>query len=389
MSWQCPNCGWNNSDSTTICTCSYIANESDTLKTREVALEFRASTKEYFRVWIVNLCLTLLTLGIFSAWAKVRKKRYFYSHLVLDGTPFQYLGQPIPILKGRLIAAAMFITYYASNHFFTSLLPYVLVAGIVLAPWVIVRSAAFNARYSAFRNMTFLFEGKYLDAVKALFLWALIPIVAGMIFGGRSGFRYVAFFFPVLLLFFPWWYRRLKNFIVTRTLYGGKNGAFSARGSQFYAIYIKAGLISIGLFIIAAIPIGILGYLKGKYSPSGVMVYIFALPIYLSYLLGFSYVKANMGNLIWSNTRLGPLRFHSSMLGRELAKIYITNAIGIVLSLGLLTPWAVIRTFKYRAEKMKILLEGDWMEFQGSPETSTVRAAGSEIGDFFEVDLSI
>lgn len=66
---------------------------------------------------------------------------------MVDGTPFQYLGQPVPILKGRIVAAMLFTVYYASSHFFTSLLPYVLTAGVVLAPWVIVRSAAFNARY--------------------------------------------------------------------------------------------------------------------------------------------------------------------------------------------------------------------------------------------------
>src|SRR6059058_745587 len=35
--------------------------------------EFTADPKEYFRIWIVNLALTIVTLGIYSAWAKVRK----------------------------------------------------------------------------------------------------------------------------------------------------------------------------------------------------------------------------------------------------------------------------------------------------------------------------
>lgn len=115
----------------------------------ELILEFRGSAREYFKIWIVNLCLTLLTFGIFSAWAKVRKKRYLYSHTVLDGTSFQYLGMPIPILKGRIIAAAGFLIYWLSRNFFTSLLPFILAVGLVAAPWVLIRSAAFNARYSA------------------------------------------------------------------------------------------------------------------------------------------------------------------------------------------------------------------------------------------------
>jgi uncharacterized membrane protein YjgN (DUF898 family) len=34
-----------------------------------LSFEFKGSAREYFRIWIVNLCPTLFTLGIFSAWA--------------------------------------------------------------------------------------------------------------------------------------------------------------------------------------------------------------------------------------------------------------------------------------------------------------------------------
>lgn len=106
-----------------------------TLAPRKLSLHFTGSATEYFRIWIVNTCLTLFSLGVYSAWAKVRKKHYFYSHTVLDGTPFQYLGQPIPILKGRLIATALFITWYVATHYITALLPFVLILAFVLAPW--------------------------------------------------------------------------------------------------------------------------------------------------------------------------------------------------------------------------------------------------------------
>ena len=38
-------------------------------------LTFDGPAAEYFRIWIVNLLLTLLSLGVYSAWAKVRKAR--------------------------------------------------------------------------------------------------------------------------------------------------------------------------------------------------------------------------------------------------------------------------------------------------------------------------
>ena len=40
-----------------------------------VSLKFTGKAGEYFRIWIVNVCLSVVTLGIYSAWAKVRRKR--------------------------------------------------------------------------------------------------------------------------------------------------------------------------------------------------------------------------------------------------------------------------------------------------------------------------
>ena len=65
--------------------------------------EFTGTANEYFRIWIVNVFLSVITLGIYSAWAKVRTRQYFYANTKLDGHPFEYLGNPIAILKGNLV----------------------------------------------------------------------------------------------------------------------------------------------------------------------------------------------------------------------------------------------------------------------------------------------
>lgn len=354
-------------------------------QTRELAVVFRGSAREYFRIWAVNLCLTLLTLGVYSAWAKVRKKRYFYSHTTLDGTPFQYLGQPLPILKGRIIAAVLFLLYYASSNFFTSLLPYVLAAGLVLAPWVVVRSAAFNARYTAFRNMTFHYDGKYRDALNVIYWPGLIPVLAvGTVFDwwgylAAAGIAYAAFGF-----IFPWWIRKLKSFVIGQTSFGGKKGELDVTGWQFFVIYFRAGLIIVGISIVSIMIVA--PFLTMK--PSQFLFLLLSLPIYAGYVLAFAYVQARSGNLVWNHIRLGPLRFQSTLGARGLAKLYLTNALAIIGSLGLLTPWAVMRTLKYRADKIRVVVEGDLTGFRGG-ETTAVRAAGAEVGELFDVDLSL
>jgi uncharacterized membrane protein YjgN (DUF898 family) len=352
----------------------------------ELSLEFHASAREYFRIWIVNLSLTLLTFGIFSAWAKVRKKRFTYSHTTIGGTPFQYLGQPIPILKGRLIAGIGFLVYYISSHFFTSTMPWVMGAGLIVAPWVIVRSAAFNARYSAFRNMTFHFEAGYFDALKTLYAWGIIPIwVIGMMFNWGGNLIFLGIISVVFAFSFPWLLWRLKKFIIEHTFYGGKNGVFSATGGQYFKIYFFSGLVMLGI----TIPLFIfMGIIIASTTKIWILAYIAPIVSYAGYVLAYAYIRARSANLVWNNTRLGPLCFQSTLRCRGLLKLYVTNALGIVASLGLLIPWAAIRTWKYRADHTRVFQDGALAQFQGS-DRSKVAALGAETLDIFDLDLSL
>ena len=59
----------------------------------------------------VNLALSIVTLGIYSAWASVRTRRYFYANTRVAGSPFEYSAKPLPILRGRILAALLFGTY--------------------------------------------------------------------------------------------------------------------------------------------------------------------------------------------------------------------------------------------------------------------------------------
>ncbi len=353
---------------------------------RELPLEFRGRAREYFRVWAVNLCLTLLSLGIFSAWAKVRRKRYFYTHTVLDGTPFQYLARPLPILRGRIIATALFLFYYAATHFFPALLPYVLVVAILLAPWVVVRSLAFNARYSAFRNITFGFHARAWDALKVLYAFGLIPLlVTGTIFAwwhnrALAGLAWLAF-----AVYFPWWLAALRRFVVNYSEYGDQRGVLTLRGMQYFTMYLLAGLIMFAAGMAGAAAAG--GMAIAKIHSSGAIMLVF-IPIYAGYILAYAFTRSRTINLVWNQTELGPLRFESTLRAWGLAGLYVSNALGILASAGLLIPWAVMRTLKYRADHMRVFLRGALDEFSGT-HTGTVQATGAEVGEFFDLDLSL
>src|SRR3954467_9010978 len=76
--------------------------------------EFTGTGSEYFRIWVVNLLLTIATLGVYSAWAKVRRQQYFYRNTRVGGAIFDYHGEPKAILKGRLLALFLVAAYKIS-----------------------------------------------------------------------------------------------------------------------------------------------------------------------------------------------------------------------------------------------------------------------------------
>src|SRR3982074_1385789 len=101
-------------------------------------VEFTAHAGEYFRIWIVNLALTIVTLGIYSAWAKVRKRRYFYGHTRIDGESFEYRRNPVAILTGRLIAVALFAVFYAIGHYAPLYAWAMYLVLLFVGPWLVV-----------------------------------------------------------------------------------------------------------------------------------------------------------------------------------------------------------------------------------------------------------
>ncbi len=336
------------------------------LEHRALSLRFVGTTEEYFRVWIVNLCLTLLTFGIFSAWAKVRKKRYLYSHTLLDGTPFQYLGRPLPILKGRLIAALLFVAWYLTSRFYQSFYPFVLLAGAVLAPWMIVRSLAFNARYSAFRNLTFHFRGTYWGTFATLLGCVTIVLVT-------CGLGY------------PWAEARLRRYLIGRTSYGGVRGRLKAKGKHFLRVYLVVAAIMTGL-VAASWFLFLAG--DGRVLPPQQLLLVFTATTYAAYTLIYTYRQAGITNLVWSRTKLGPLSFRATLRFRDLVWLYASNLLAIVASLGLLVPWATLRVVRYRTEHFEVEQRGALDRFEGH-ELETVRATAAEVADIFDFDLSL
>src|SRR5712691_2779560 len=213
-------------------------------------VEFSASAGEYFRIWIVNLALTIVTLGIYSAWAKVRKRRYFYGHTRIEGESFEYRANPIAILKGRLIAVALFAAFYAISHFAPLYIWALYLLLLFAGPWLVVRSLAFNAYNTAYRNVRFAFSGTYRTCLGLVLGYGLLTVVT---FG----------------LGFPFLRRRLVQFAAVSHSYGTTRFALDKGFKKpFVRPYFVVIGVSILLGMVLAASFAVLGVIAVATMPA-------------------------------------------------------------------------------------------------------------------------
>ena len=354
------------------------------LPTKPVDFEFSGKGWEYFKIWIVNILLTILTLGIYSAWAKVRTKQYFYGNTKLAGTSFEYTADPIVILSGRLIVFGIFLIYTAANHTFPAAGAVMALLIVLAMPWIIVRAKMFNARYSNYRNISFSFNNDLKGAVITFILFGLVMVLT-------AG------------LAFPYYYYRVHKFMVANHNYGNLSFDMNSVWKKFYMIYIKTILIIVGMVIAIVFFSKFLGLsaLSGlaqlamqgagqQISGIGFSTMILGV-LMLSMLMSFfvySYVRTNILNTVWSNVKIGVNNFESNLQLKGMLWVYVTNTFGILLSLGLLTPWAKVRMARYRISHLQVWAEDNINEVIAKQQ-KTVGAAGGEMSDFLDVDLAM
>ena len=342
-------------------------NSSNHLTPKEYEFDFTGSGSEYFRIWIVNILLTILTLGIYSAWAKVRTKRYFYGNTHLAQSSFDYLANPITILKGRLIAMALLIIFIGLRSLNPVFEAFFFLALFLFTPWLIVRSLAFNALNSAYRNIRFNFIGRTGAAAKE---YIAFPLLVFFTFG----------------LIFPYIRYRQTRFTVDNHLFGDQHFKFNATSGDYYKLFAIVFVAMIAISIIGFMPMASLGELKDDPEAMMAAMAVYLPFIYIAMGLVGVYAQVKLLNLLFSNVTLADHQFESSLKVGPMLWLHISNLLGIIVTLGLFYPWAKIRMARYRLEQLNFIATTDLNSFTAS-QPENVSATGDEIGEVFAVDV--
>jgi uncharacterized membrane protein YjgN (DUF898 family) len=396
---------------------------------RSARIVFTGSGSEYFRIWSVNLFLTYITLGIYSAWAKVRREKYFHQNTVIEGHSLDYHANPISILIGRFIGLGLL--GLASNEAFPAM-RYVALAVIVLMfPFFMQRSLRFRFKSTSYRGLRFGFNASLGHAYftvapfliiplgyavivalslffpkEAMRVWSLRPSlgIAGWVsIAAALGLAYVLF----MALFQGAW----RRYAINHVQYGFVRANTKFQLRRFVGIHLSSTLMFIGLVLasLALLYIVALAGPSASTSSNGVLgkamqrlpvlfvtwAPLFVVLLYIGVLLMQAIITARTQNYCWNQDASVVTEksqklawFQSDLSLTKYGWLVVKNWALIIVTLGLYRPFAVISAMKARLQAVQ-LHNTRFIDFVVAQESASSSAIGDEAMDAFDLEFSI
>ena len=338
--------------------------------------EFTGKAKEFFGIWFSNLLLSIFTLGIYSAWAKVRSRRFFLGHTLIGGHRFDYHADPKVILKGRAIVVSALVVMSLVSELSTVLSGTSLVLLMLALPWLANRSLRFNARMTSFRNVRFDFSGTYGKSLLAFVLFPLLGLLSlGLLqpFATRYSGRYLA-------LNYFYGEAKLESDPQLKKLYKGFFQAFTIILLPFVVLLAIVAQHDWDLERLILIQ-------DAEATGWFIDLSPFALIIAL-YLAFFHYRAVARNSILGSLSISGVYKLKSEISGLRLAWIVLSNSFLTLSSFGLLQPWGAVRRWRYESVSLQLISGGSLDEFIGKIQPAE-GVIGSEYTDLQDIDVGI
>ena len=389
-------------------------------------IQFKGDGTEYFKIWIVNVLLCIVTIGIYYPWAKVRTRRYFYANTEYADRYFDYHATGKQLFLGYLIGVFILFALQIVGSILPTIgliLPVVLFAFI---PWIIMRSLKFNMRMTSFSNVRFSFKG---NLKPAYIIYMLIPILG-----------YLAIALPVFVSLFPMskldegfnvifafmlflvgliaaiaigifviglFTKKAAEYQIGQTKFGQGDFFININTSKFIKIQLKKILIIIGCLIILSIISGLVfaatmsgGFNLGSISndiesaEASPLFVVGFLVVYFGFIATFLFATAysfsRQRQYIFENTTLDKaITFRSTVGAKRYFYILVTNMLLVLFTAGLALPWAKVRVARYIADNSWIEASDIDINSYLTQKEKEQSAIGEEIGDVLDIDIDI
>jgi len=304
-------------------------------------LTFHGSGGTLFGIYVVNILLTIATLGIYRFWGRVKIRRFMLSQTGFEGDRFAYHGTGRELLLG-FVKALLFVglpitalsvaarlsgdkTIHIVTQAFTSLLVFLFI------PIAMVGARRYRLSRTSWRGIRFSFRGH---------VWAFVRLfVVASILSTLT-----------LTLYYPFFQTRQQGFLVSNSYFGRRQFRFDGRGRDLFGAYVIALLLLVP-----------------------------TLGIY------FFWFNARKTRYFWEHTYFETARFRSTMSGGKLMGQTLTNWATLIVTLGLAWPWVLVR--RARFELANLAVEGplDLTGIVQEPQIAT--ATGDALSSLLGADV--
>jgi uncharacterized membrane protein YjgN (DUF898 family) len=379
-------------------------------------LEFTGSGGEFFRVWIVNVLLSVVTIGFYTPYARRRTAQYFWGHTLVANSPLEFSVQQKKMVIGFILMAALYALFrVASDTGQDAVVAVMLFAAAALAPYFWASAMRFRLGATRWRGVRLQFTAKWAEVYKAswpVFAIALAWTVATMVIGalvpdadqglppgtGLPILLVCAVAVVVSVLCIIRLEFNFKSLLVARGRIGGQAG----RWKPVYGDFVRIWLATLGVLLASVLLIG--GVFAAAIGGSiamldlkrmGFMAFVIMIAmavasvavLFLASAPARAYREARIFQLVWNNIGVSHVaRFKCNLSVRRYVVLRVKNILLSLLTLGFYRPFAMISEYRMKAESVTLHVKGGLEQLAGQLAREE-QGIGDAVADAVGLDL--
>ncbi|MGE0734537.1 MAG: YjgN family protein [Alphaproteobacteria bacterium] len=315
-------------------------------------LLYDGSLGELYVIFIINLLLSIVTLGIYRFWGKTRIRRYVWSHTSLHGERFEYAGTGLELFLGFLMALAIYAPFLAALYYVQIEYPPIPDARTGAPDWDnLILLIGLNVAF--FIVFLYLYSVAVFSTFRYRVSRTLWRGLRGSVSGSAYGYGARAFGSSILNsiclgLLRPLIDAWLMRYRLSNTTIGNRNFKLDLDGGGLYTTFIVTWLLTIPTLGLAQF-----------------------------------WYQAALLRAVAGGTQFENLRFESDVRGGSLLGFTIVNILIYVFTLTLGYPIVVQRTLKYLGNHLVVVGEQNFDEIAQSSQWRP--RTGEGLGEFMGV----
>ena len=343
---------------------------------------FWGQGRSLFGIFIVNTFLTLVTLGIYSFWGRVRVREYLNSQTSFAGARFAYHGTGKELFLGWLKAVLIFGVPYIFFSYMPvfwneipQLIPNVIAGLLVLCfiPVAVVGAHRYRLSRTSLRNIRFSFRGSISDFMQLWFKGSLLSVLT-------LGFYY------------PYFENARRAYLTTHSQIGNHPFEYEGQGKDLLKIYVKA----LGLFFLTIILVGVsillgLTFIGKSFTElheiimaSGLLVGVSAI---IPGVVAWFYLQAAKQRYFWGRTHIGEAQFVSTVTAWKLFELRVGHLVLLITTLGLAWPWVQTRNLQFFYYYLGLHGSLDFSRIE--QDALDASPTGEELAGFFDTGFDL